>query len=321
MAHNLGGDDCQDIVQLFKSLTSNENRRVRVKICVSSRPWQVFTDAFITGPSLRLQDLTEPDIRKYLMDSLSESRPLLSLLTNESSDLNSLAELLMIQANGVFLWANLVTKKVLRDARDGAEMAEIHARILAMPQGLEELFVRMLQDIPEDYVDEAARIFQIRRCSMSPPSLLDVHFACLDVSEAITAPMKVLELDQQRQIRERMERRIKSRCGGLLETRWISSSPARTEVQYSHQSVKELLETKDVVAWLAGHIKNPHFNANAQLLASCIWKVKSFHFAPKPHVGGEAFWQTSADADTSPRPPGRAFSRKRACRYALVAKN
>jgi hypothetical protein len=41
------------LVEFIRSLLSSD-----IKICVSSRPWNVFEDAFNTSPSLRLEDLT-----------------------------------------------------------------------------------------------------------------------------------------------------------------------------------------------------------------------------------------------------------------------
>ena len=216
-------DDSQDIVQLLKSLTARQNWPIRVKICVSSRPWQVFTDAFATDYNLRLQDLTQHDIQKYLTDTLGGSNFLIRLVADGNYDLDSLVRLLMDQANGVFLWVKLVTSKVLRDAQNGAELAEIYALIVDMPQALEDLFMRMLQDIPEDYLDEAARIFEIRRCSLSPPTLLDMYFACKNILDVTTAPMQEFPPENLNQIRQQMDRRIRSRCGGLLETRWVSN--------------------------------------------------------------------------------------------------
>jgi hypothetical protein len=41
-----------EFVYSLLSLSSN------IKICVSSRPWNIFADAFHTSPSLRVEDLT-----------------------------------------------------------------------------------------------------------------------------------------------------------------------------------------------------------------------------------------------------------------------
>ncbi|KAI1169623.1 hypothetical protein F4777DRAFT_572416 [Nemania sp. FL0916] len=51
--------DSQDLANFFLGITSN---RKNVKVCVSSRPWLVFEDAFQSRPSLQIQDLTLEDV-------------------------------------------------------------------------------------------------------------------------------------------------------------------------------------------------------------------------------------------------------------------
>jgi hypothetical protein len=52
------GGDHSELITLLSSLVSQGN----VKMCVASRPWVVFEDAFSQDPSLMLRDLTYPDI-------------------------------------------------------------------------------------------------------------------------------------------------------------------------------------------------------------------------------------------------------------------
>lgn len=55
------------ILNLFKRMATSPS----IKICLSSRPWLLFEDAFSSGPCLRLQDLTFEDIAKYTDDRLN----------------------------------------------------------------------------------------------------------------------------------------------------------------------------------------------------------------------------------------------------------
>jgi hypothetical protein len=59
--------DCEEVTQLFKDISA---RSSNIKICVSSRPWVVFDEAFTRLPTLRLQDLTFDDIQAYVIDKL-----------------------------------------------------------------------------------------------------------------------------------------------------------------------------------------------------------------------------------------------------------
>ena len=58
------GDDIAraELIKLFGGVSSLSH----VKVCVLSRPWLIFKDAFRNPPSLRLQDLTHNDIRNFV---------------------------------------------------------------------------------------------------------------------------------------------------------------------------------------------------------------------------------------------------------------
>ncbi|KAK3935936.1 hypothetical protein QBC46DRAFT_357843 [Diplogelasinospora grovesii] len=58
--------DHLDLCNLMTSLSNSKN----IKLCVSSRPWNVFKDAFRSGPKLCMQDLTRGDILSYVNDRL-----------------------------------------------------------------------------------------------------------------------------------------------------------------------------------------------------------------------------------------------------------
>lgn len=56
-----------DITYFFLELAARSN----VKICISSRPWPIFEEAFHSSPSLRVQDLTHDDIVLYINSKLN----------------------------------------------------------------------------------------------------------------------------------------------------------------------------------------------------------------------------------------------------------
>jgi hypothetical protein len=52
----------QDLILLLNKLSTSSS----IKFCVSSRPWNVFADAFQSYPQLKLEDLTAKDIKTYV---------------------------------------------------------------------------------------------------------------------------------------------------------------------------------------------------------------------------------------------------------------
>jgi hypothetical protein len=68
--------DQEEIANFFKEITEAGD----VKVCLSSRPWVVVAESFKDDPFLRLQDLSRPDIAKYVYGNL--------VSTNHSTNLH-----------------------------------------------------------------------------------------------------------------------------------------------------------------------------------------------------------------------------------------
>ncbi|KAI1170790.1 hypothetical protein F4777DRAFT_567783 [Nemania sp. FL0916] len=93
--------DLLNFVRLFHSKPGR-------KICVSSRPWNIFEDAFTRKPSLRLESLTYNDIQVYTQGCLKRSpafQEYNNALHQQSSDL---VGAVVTRAQGVFLWVFVV---------------------------------------------------------------------------------------------------------------------------------------------------------------------------------------------------------------------
>jgi len=111
-----------------------------VKTCVSSRPWNVFKDAFQQRLSLKLEDITSEDI-KHVVDSKSSSNKgftQLRMLDPQYAD--QLITSIIQKASEVFLWVILVTDSLLEGLSDGERLEELQARLDALPADLESLF-------------------------------------------------------------------------------------------------------------------------------------------------------------------------------------
>ena len=89
-----------DIISTMANLVSSPN----AKVCLSSRPCNVFADAFGGGmcPSLRLQDLTRNDIPLYVDDNLRANSYFIRLAMKDRRYQNFVLEITE-KAQGVFL--------------------------------------------------------------------------------------------------------------------------------------------------------------------------------------------------------------------------
>jgi hypothetical protein len=248
-----------------------------------------------------MQDATQTDIHKYLQGVLGNDARLRDMMPSKGEKLDDLISEIEVRADGVFLWVTLVAKRVLRDLRNGDSWDEIRQRALNMPEKVEDLFMRMLTDIYPAYLDETCRIFELIEHSIRPVVLVDLYYALKKPENAIIAPTRTVTDQEAIQISHEMERRISSRCAGLVELQpdllctksvdnpgFQSKSPRSAlaqRVQYLHQSVKDFIKRPAVVEWLSQRRRKTHSNVNVRLLVSRILLLKDI--VPEPQLDFE----------------------------------
>lgn len=134
-------------------------------MCLASRPWLVFEDAFRRRPSLRMEDLTNKDIQRFASEKLGEHPMVAQLRGIDEKGANILVNEVTEKSAGVFLWVRLVVKSLLEGLRDGDTLEDLQARLLLLPRDLEALFKKILDDLDPAYFEEASQFLQIVRAS------------------------------------------------------------------------------------------------------------------------------------------------------------
>lgn len=132
-------DDHSDLINLIRRLGSNGN----VKICLSSRPEIALTMHLGALPNVSLQHLNFIDILIHARTAFKPcGKPLEDFSSNVARD-----------AEGVFLWAVLVCKSLVRGHTDRDDETILRKRLAAFPRGLEGLFARMFSEIDDVHHD------------------------------------------------------------------------------------------------------------------------------------------------------------------------
>ena len=160
-----------DIVHVMDSLARSSS----IKLCVSSRPWNVFIEAFDGKPKLRLQDFTPGDIQRYVEDQLGKDTRFLKLMSKDSRYWQLINDIVN-KAQGVFLWVFLVVRSLLRGLTDDNDIYVLQDRLNHLPVDLEEYFRRMLDTIEDIYQEQTAQIFQIVVLAVQPLSTIALAF-------------------------------------------------------------------------------------------------------------------------------------------------
>lgn len=178
-----------------------------VKVCLSSRPDRSYVEAFRSCAMLRLQDLTEPDIRSYVSDKLQPFMP-----TEFAVEISYIMNSIVLKAQGVFLWVELVVKALLQGLKNKDTLKQLKTRVESLPSDIEALYSKMLSNINVAYCKHAARLFQMALAGLTG-SLLDVALALYAVFDR-RVEMTIYDLIHYSRL---TEERIPTICAGFLE--------------------------------------------------------------------------------------------------------
>ncbi|OQU99380.1 FAD binding domain-containing protein isoform 1 [Cladophialophora immunda] len=290
----------------------------RVKLVLSSRPINACIEAFRHCPSLRLEDLTYPDIKQFVDDRLARHEKMQLLLKTQPLKAPILVEELIAKASGVFLWVRLVVKSLLDGLRNDDQVSDLLVRLRLIPPDLENLYRHMLGKMSPLYREQAAQLFQIIQYARElwvnrPLKTLLLSYAEFDSEPCLQVPLGPLDATEALQRCRTMENRLRSRCCGLLETRYVvkgcgensnqtslndesstsgiddtrfvlanASSIAEDDrdavnsnVQYLHRTVAEFLHRKEVWASLvASEDALPSMSITAAIGRATLVKLK-----------------------------------------------
>ena len=290
------------LIDILKEVSSSSH----IKICVSSRPWITFEDAFKHSPNLMLENLTYPDIKYFVYSRFNSSPDFTRLKALEPGFASVLLETIIQKAAGVFLWVNLVVHSLLAGLINADRIVDLQKRLDFLPPDLENLYEKILNDLDPFYFEHASQYFRLVRASPEPPTLLCMFFADEEPESFQTYKAQILDNEEEQLRADVMRRRINSRCKGLLEVspgypkhrhgdsemNWFkgiapsnqkhhssmfSSSPDST-VQYLHKTVKDFLESPKV--WFQLLEKNANeYNPHLALCRSFVLQLKCINRA------------------------------------------
>lgn len=143
-----------ELVQLFKKLSNHTN----IKMCVSSRPWNVFQEVFGShlGTHMYLEKFTRRDISTYVRDRMEQSA-LVAAPNVEDRRFNELTEEIVERAQGVFLWVVLAVRSLIRGLTNADTFYDLQRRLREFPRELEPFFHHIFNSIDPFYRPETAK--------------------------------------------------------------------------------------------------------------------------------------------------------------------
>ena len=246
-----------------------------IKICVSSRPWNVFEDEFGTRPNLHLEDLTLSDMTEFVRSQFQEHKGFKDFRDYDPEQADKLVDNIVEKSDGVFLWTHLATRSLLEGLTGGEKPKELQRRLDALPRELEHLFGKMLDDLDEIHYKRAIQLFQIIKASVRTMTLLLFYFADEDDHDAATDFKPGIDNTRKLNVSaKQMQRRINECTKGLLEhSRDTRFELAERKVAFVHRTVRDFIYGEANASRLAR--ATDFFNADAKLSQAWTSYLKS----------------------------------------------
>ena len=246
---------------------SRLQRAPGIKLCLSSRPEPAFEKYLGERPKLRLQDLTNHDIHRFVTAGLEPV--LLSGAEETHPASRQLIQTICENAEGIFLWAQIVVDSLKRGLANGDTLDDLSRRIKTAPKGLYELFQDMWRRLGDDvalYQASAARYFNLVLSSRGikgghEPFRQSVLEMVIASDKSITKSVPHHEIGFDAEILSRKCKAfitiIASQCAGILECTHIrgnviTAHPGpydslfhfyETQVHFTHRTARDFLTT------------------------------------------------------------------------------
>jgi hypothetical protein len=144
----------EDLIETISYLT-----RINIKLCVASRPWNVFEEAFGRNLNYKvyLQDLNKPDIVVYVRDKLQKRREFEELRANNVK-VHEIIEEIVDKSQGVFLWVFLVVRSLVEGLRNRDRLSQLQQRLQEFPSDLEDFFRHIFLSLDRNYRTQTAHL-------------------------------------------------------------------------------------------------------------------------------------------------------------------
>lgn len=206
-----------------------------IRICFSSRPWDIFVTNFHKYPNLRPEDFTREDVMRYCLNSLRNEQ--ISFL-----DYESLITELVDRSRGVFLWVKLVVKDLAVAIQNNQSREELGKYLRSLPIELDDYYAEIITRIP---LSHRWKTYAMLEVAVRPDEPLESReFICaVECSNCKTYAAGIATLLKFRNYSDDnfsgfTQNRSKFYCGGLVE---VLNANEIGNVQVLHQTVVDFV--------------------------------------------------------------------------------
>jgi hypothetical protein len=234
-------EDPRSLVDLFSSWTNLAP--TTVKICVSSREYNVFMNAFSNEQRISLQNLTRSDMTRYVLDKFRHM--------DRKEDQTKLTKAIVENAQGIFLWVTLVVKRIREQIENGVDLDTLYSEIDCLPRELNDLFEYIFNSLVDSDLKAAYQTFSMV-LELNQHNMLLTLLSYSFLNDITWEPVLYSREDSQyptltqeeRVLRiESARKRLNGCCRGLLETRQDPKEDTSEGIVITHRSISEFLSS------------------------------------------------------------------------------
>ncbi|KAH8714630.1 hypothetical protein BGZ61DRAFT_587332 [Ilyonectria robusta] len=245
---NTNHADYQDLVKFLGDFSDASEGNL--KLCLSSREENVFMTAYSEHPSLQLHQLTQFDMRDFVLGRLQ-------CLQNNELRLR-LAKIIPEKAEGIFFWTSLVVRIIRDKHADGKSDEDLEHHLETLPLGLKELFVHILHRLDDESRRKTYEVVALLDTAKSSGEW-DVDYPTRMVYLTLLAFSFLDEYHKDKEFSMRKNflafkkdggrtkaktlRQLRGACGGLIECHEHDDSKHDWGILgYAHRSVPEMFQ-------------------------------------------------------------------------------
>jgi hypothetical protein len=226
-----GLDEFESLPFKVLELIQKINSRDGIKICVASRQWTEFNDAFHESPCLRMQDLTATDMAHFVDAKLEGNRGFLNLKRIFPTEATQLVTDVVAKAEGVFLWVSIVVRSLLAALTEGDGLSDLRTIVDQLPSDIALLYDAIWARIGGHNMVASAKLLTTFKASQRIPSYITLWLA--DEKQPLEYDIRTLSDEGRAGVRDIMKRRLDSRTRGILE---IST---RGNIAFLHRTARD----------------------------------------------------------------------------------
>ncbi|KAK7983218.1 hypothetical protein PG989_010620 [Apiospora arundinis] len=223
--------DPKEVVGLIDELSSISTNFL--KICVASRPWIQFDDAYSNVPMLRMHLLTKDDMIKFVACKLDANQGFQEILNVYPTQVQELKKEIVDRARGVFLWVSIVVQSLLISLSDGESLHDLQATLSMLPSDISSLYDVIWERTEERNRRDGSWMIQVLVAAQGPLECLTMWLA--DESRSTRADLEQLPYNFREHAAVLLKRKLASRTRGILE---IADGPEKV-VDFSHRTARD----------------------------------------------------------------------------------